>query len=127
MRTRAIELKIKRAKKGFFWWEVSTTCHSAEGGGKGIQRRKVQRRKRGGGTNSQREGERNKVGRNTPEAVRTSSGPSSFHRLSFSCSGPDGQDAPRAGGEDRKLQKALFSSFPSFISTPHLMAHTVPF
>lgn len=25
-------MKIKRAKKGFFWWAVSTACHNAEGG-----------------------------------------------------------------------------------------------
>lgn len=48
MRTRVMELKIKRAEKGFFWWEVSTTCPSAEGEVRGGREEEWTEEKRGG-------------------------------------------------------------------------------
>lgn len=48
MRRRVMELKIKRAKKGFFWWEVSTICHIAGGEVGGGREEKWTEEKRGG-------------------------------------------------------------------------------
>lgn len=95
---------------------------------KKIRRGNGQGRKRGEGMYFHRVGKQNKVGRN--KRLKRRGLPLVLPHFIVCPSPAPGQAGRMLSGHGRKtgnFREVFFSSFLPFISTPHLIAHTVPF